>query len=411
MVIGEWMSDPFSLDDIFDKFAKPDVQIFNDRNVLRATYIPESLPNREKEMKQLASIVGPVIAGGTPSNAFLYGKTGLGKTVVTKAVLNTLKRKVEELGKRVNIAYINCQLVDTTYRVYAHLCGAINVEVPITGLPTDEVITKFSASLDELHTHLIVVLDEIDFLQKKDSKTLYGLTRINSELVNSTLSLIGITNDVMFKQDIDARVRSTLTEQEIVFFPYNSTQLRQIIKERASLGFCEGVLKESAVSYAAALAGSEHGDARRALDLIRTAGEIVERDGGGEITDNHVKEAQKVIEIDAISEVLGSLPLQSKAVLLSIYEAETSKEQDEIIKTSQIYDRYVKICEQLPIDPLTQRRVGDLINELDVLGMIKTSIVSKGRYGRSRIINLSVQQSEIRRTLNKDATMKYYFEE
>jgi archaeal cell division control protein 6 len=404
------MSNQFSLDDIFDKFANPKIKIFTDRNVLRATYIPESLPHREKEMKQLASIVGPVIAGGTPSNAFLYGKTGLGKTVVTKAVLNSLKKKVEELGKRVNMAYINCQIIDTTYRVYAHLCNAIQVQVPITGLPTDEVISKFALNLDKLSTHLIVVLDEIDFLQKKDSKTLYGLTRINSELNNSTLSLIGVTNDVMFKQDVDARVRSTLTEQEIVFFPYNSTQLKQIITERAKLGFSNGILKESAINLAAALAGSEHGDARRALDLIRTAGEIVERDGVSEITEEHVREALKVIEIDAISEVLGSLPLQSKAVLLAIYEAETSKEQDEIIKTSQIYDKYVSICEHLPIDPLTQRRVGDLINELDVLGMIKTSIISKGRYGRSRIINLSVQPGEIKRILEKDVTIKYYFE-
>lgn len=403
------MNNSFSLDDVFDRYANPQVKIFKDRNVLRASHIPNSLPHREKEMRQLASILGPLIAGGSPSNAFLYGKTGLGKTAVSKVVLNALQSKLEMLGKSVvHVAYINCQIIDTTYRVYAHLCDALGVEVPITGLPTDEIISKFTKSLEKLHTHLVVVLDEVDFLQKKDSKTLYGLTRMNLE--ESSISLIGITNDVTFKQSIDSRVRSTLTEQEIVFFPYNSEQLKTIIKERANEGFCEGVLHESAINLTAALAGSEHGDARRALDLIRVAGEIVERDGGSEIRDEHVKEAQRVIETNAIAEVIGSLPIQPKAVLLSIYLLDQSLPETEIMKTSDVYDMYASICDELHIDKLTQRRIGDFINELDTLGMLKTSVVSKGRYGRSRIIHLSVQPTEIKNVLKSDVTLQYFFE-
>lgn len=395
--------DPFSLDEIFDKFAKPTVPIFKNRNALRSSYVPSYLPFRENEMKQLASIVGPVIAGGMPSNAFLYGKTGLGKTVVAKAVLSALQKKIKELGKSVLLAFINCQLIDTTYRIYAHLCESIGVEVPITGLPTDEVIKKFTMSLDEKNTHLIVVLDEVDFLQKKDSKTLYGLTRINSQLRHSSLSLIGITNDVMFKQNIDARVRSTLTEQEIVFLPYDSNQLKKIIEQRAEIALHPNVLTEGAVNRAAAIASQEHGDARRALDLVRVAGEIAEREGAAQITEQHVRQAEQVIEVDAVTEVLSAQPIHSKAVLVALYKLETEGDRKEPITTSTLYQKYQDICKLLHIDDLTQRRVGDLINELDLLGMVKAAVISKGRYGRSKVIKLAVQPSQIKHTLGRDS--------
>ena len=394
------------LDGIFERFAKPDVQLFKDRQALHSKYVPKNLPFREKEMKQLANIVGVVIAGGTPSNAFLYGKTGVGKTVVARRVLSVLAKKAKELEKKVEVLYINCQIVNTMYRIYAHLCDGIGLDVPITGLPTDEIIRKFMSKLDSEERHLLVILDEIDFLQKKNSKTLYGLTRLNLDLLYSSMSIVGITNDVMFKQSIDPRVKSTLTEQEIVFFPYDSTQLRRIIKDRAELGFHEGVLQDSAINIAAAFAASEHGDARRALDLIRVAGEIVESEEGGSIiTDEYVKKALSVIETDTIAEVIGSLPLQSKIVLTSIYLLDKTKKETEYLKTSPVYEKYQELCKILNVDILTQRRVGDLINELDLLGMIRTAVISKGRYGRTRIINLSVGTVETQKILSKDSTI------
>ena len=49
---------------------------------------------------------------------------------------------------------------------------------------------------------------------------------------------------------------------------------------------------------------------------------------------------------------------------------------------------YVKICHEIGVKPLTQRRVSDLINELDMLGIITAKVISKGRYGRTREISL-----------------------
>ena len=41
---------------------------------------------------------------------------------------------------------------------------------------------------------------------------------------------------------------------------------------------------------------------------------------------------------------------------------------------------------------LTQRRISDILAELDMLGIINAKIISKGRYGRTREISLSIDE-------------------
>jgi len=396
-----------NLDEIFDRFHSPSKPIFKNRDTLRATYVPENLPHRDKEIKALAVILGPIVAGGTPSNAFLYGKPGGGKTVVTKYVINHLHTKADSLDINFEFAFINCQMVDTAYRVYAALCDAVGVDVPITGLATDKIFNIFCVELDKKERKLTIVLDEIDLLMKKDTKTLYSLTRMNSDLKNSKVSLIGITNNVNFKETVDPRIKSTLTEQEIVFPPYTATQLKDILLERAELGFEGSVVDVAAIEKASALAASEHGDARRALDLIRVAGEVAEANQDAKVLVEHVNKASQVIETDTVAEVLISLPIHSKTVLFAITLLEMERyanksKNDDAITTGEVYRRYSRYCQDLFLDILTQRRVGDLINELDTLGMIRTNVVSKGRYGRTRVISLAVQSVEIHKALQKD---------
>lgn len=400
----------FSIDDLLDKMAKPEVNIFKNRKVMNSSYIPKHLPNREEEMKKLILTLGVLLKGGTPQNAFLYGKTGIGKTAVTKLVISGLQKKADEMGINLFTTYINCRVVDTTYRIYAHLCNSIEVDVPMTGLPTDEIIQKFTNELEKKKTHNIIVLDEIDFLVKKSSKALYVLTRMNTDLVNSSISIVGITNDLTFKHMMDARVRSTLTEREITFDPYTKPQIELIIKERATEGLYEGVLSDSALNKAAASAAQEHGDARRAIDLIRVAGELVESEARDQILEDDISNAQNIIESNAVMEVTRSLPLQAKLVLISTAILDETSERGNPIKSSEVYEFYREICAKIGMDSLTQRRVGDLINDLDLLGMIRTNVVSKGRYGRSRVISLAVSPSEIRSILSIDPIIKLILE-
>ena len=372
---------------------------------MRHDYIPKKLPHRDEQINCLGGIVAPVLRGSPCSNAFIYGKTGTGKTAVTKYVLNMLTSKSRELGASGGLCYVNCRLAGTEYRVLSSLCEALDVRVPFTGLAVGEVFDRFKQGLDAQKKIFIVVLDEIDALIKSRGDTLlYELTRVNETLRHGRTSIIGISNDLRFKEFLDPRVLSSLSEEEIVFRPYDAAELQKILWERAQVAFSENILQDSAVALCAALAAAEHGDARRALDLLRVAGELAEREGANCVDEEHVRQAEKRVEHDRIVEVLENLPVHSKLVLCSVYLLGKTKVSYSI--TGDIYGIYCELCEQSGLSPLTQRRVSGLISELDMVGLLNARVVSMGRYGRTKKIRLGIGRSLVRTVFNNSDRLR-----
>ena len=237
-----------TLEDVFNRFLSSN-HIFKNREVMRHDYIPNKLPHRDEQINCLGGIVAPVLRCSPCSNVFIYGKTGTGKTAVTKYVLNMLSSKSQELGAPVGVCYVNCRLAGTEYRVLSSLCEALGVRVPFTGLAVGEVFDRFKEGLDAQKKIFIVVLDEIDALIKVRGDTLlYELTRVNETLRHGRTSIIGISNDLRFKEFLDPRVLSSLSEEEIVFRPYDAAELRDILWRRAQVAFSEGALLDSAVA-------------------------------------------------------------------------------------------------------------------------------------------------------------------
>ena len=401
-LLNQYDDSNVTLDEIFEGYLRSP-KLFKRRDVLDSSFVPENLPHRTEQIKQLGYILASVLRGAKPSNILCFGKTGTGKTAVSKYVLNILGEKAPQHGLRIEVAYLNCNTVDTNYRVFYDLCSTLGIEVPFTGLATDEVFTRFKQGLDQRDSLFIVVLDEIDSLIKKSgNETLYNLTRINSDLSRAKVSLIGISNDLKFKEYLDPRVLSSLSEEELVFKPYEAPEITDILIERSKLAFQEGTLSEGVINMIAAIAALEHGDARRAIDLLRVSAEIAEREGTEKINQIHVKKAQGAIERNTITEVISTLPLQSKMVILSIYFLENITNNSETVSTGDVFEEYVRICKEMGMDSLTQRRVGDLINELDALGIISARVVSRGRHGRTKEIHFSIPKSLLESTLKED---------
>ncbi len=394
------MGNPNILDDVFEKFVN-DAKLFKDREVLRHDYLPEKLPHREDQIRVLGQAVAPVLKESRCSNIFIYGKTGTGKTAVAKFVLSHLESKAKEYGAQVRFCFVNCRMTGSEYRVFAALSQSLGLSIPFTGLSVGEVFDRFRNGLEASRTIFIVVLDEIDALIKeRGDGLLYELTRINEALTKSKVAIIGISNDLRLKEFLDPRVFSSLSEEEMVFRPYDASELRNILLERSKLGFLDGVLSEAALSICSALAAAEHGDARRALDLLRMAGEVAERQGSLAITEEHVREAERHIEHNKVMEALKNSTLHSKLVLLSVYHL--SKASGNSATTGEIYDVYNELCGELGISLLTQRRLGTLVNELDALGLLNSKVVSMGRYGRTKKIRLETSRSLIQEVFGND---------
>ncbi|WP_101296901.1 Cdc6/Cdc18 family protein [Halegenticoccus soli] len=442
---------------LFDPFLR-EKQIFSQKEVLRPSYTPARLPHRSAQISSIATILVSALRGETPSNILIYGKTGTGKTASARYVSQELQRSPTNDGVSCEVQYINCEVTDTRYRVLARLANefiddnrrrlgvritelealldraradpstlaetefdsAAEIDdrideldrerrdletVPMTGWPTDRVYHEFFEAVDRFRRVVVIVLDEIDKLvEKSGDDTLYNLSRMNSDLENSCVSIIGISNDLTFTDFLDPRVRSSLGEEEIVFPPYDADQLQDILEQRAEVAFKRDALDEGVIPLCAAFAAQEHGDARRALDLLRTAGELTERSKDATVSQAHVRRAQKKIEFDRIDETVRTLPTQSKLVLLAIIRLVRREERK--VSTGEVFNAYERLCTSVGQTVLTQRRVTDLIGELDMLGVVNAAVVSKGRYGRTKEIGLSVPREKTEAILTATAALE-----
>ncbi|MCS7118735.1 MAG: ORC1-type DNA replication protein [Archaeoglobaceae archaeon] len=395
---------------IFDNFLSS-VCIFKNRDVLRHSYTPENLPHREEQIKQLVELLSPLLKGGTPSNIFIYGKTGTGKTATVKLVMKNLEEVSKKVDARVVVQYLNCEIIDTAYRVLATIARKLGRNVPMTGWPTDQVYEEVKSTVESKGAKMVIVLDEIDKLVKRAEEALYSLTRINADLSNARICLIGISNNLKFKNFLDARVLSSLSEEELVFPPYNAEQLEDILRQRTKIAFNDGVLEDGVIQLCSAIAAQEHGDARKALDLLRVSAEIAEREGDNKVRIKHVRKAVKKIETDYMLETVRTLPLQTKILL---YSMTLLAENMEKFTTGEVYCVYKRLCSKISVEALTQRRVSDLLSELDSLGIINSIVISKGRYGRTREMKIDSDVEALKKALEEDyrlQELKKYEEE
>jgi len=394
-------------DTIFQQHIRPKSLFRGGKDVLRSSYIPDVLPHREEQIDQLASILVTALEGQRPSNILLFGKTGTGKTATIKYVGKELERANAEEGN-IHFIYMNCEVVDTQYGVLQNLgnlfINDFEERIPFTGWSTERVYHILRDKIDETDRVIIIVLDEIDKLvSKSGDDVLYHLCRINDDLKNARVSVIGISNDLKFTEFLDPRVRSSLSEERMVFPPYNAEQLRDILSQRASLTFDENVLEPSVIPLCAALAAQEHGDARRALDLLRVAAELADRHHLSVVTESEVVKAKNKIELDCVTEAVRTLPLQSKLVLMGVVLNE--EKGNAKLTTGDLYETYKELCQCTSVAILTQRRVTDLISELDMLGLIHARVKSFGRGGRTKEIELSVPNTEAKDILQDDDTL------
>src|SRR3989344_211759 len=370
--------------------------LFINKKILQSGYTPENIPHRDEQIKQLAKVLAPALRMEKPSNVFIYGKTGSGKTCVGQYVVNEIYETCNKNKLNVNIYYLNCKMKkvsDTEYRLIAELARGFGADVPATGLPTEEVYKIFIETLESKKQLIILILDEIDQLVKKiGDGILYNLTRLNSELKNCEMAFVGVSNDLTFTENMDPRVKSSLSEEELVFPPYNAIQLQDILKQRAKNAFRQGVIEEGVIEKCAAYAAREHGDARRALELLRVAGELAERDNKTKVSIRYIDDAENKIERDRILDIIKTQPKQQQLTTYSILEFNNKGKK---IFTGEVYEYYMDLCKTVGLKPLTQRRVSDIIAELDMLGIINSKVISKGRYGRTREIQVLIPSSNL----------------
>ncbi len=379
--------------------------IFANREVLSPHYIPQHLLFRDRQINDIEDSLTPSLRGERGRNVFIYGKTGTGKTSCMKYVVEQIKRLPMV---KAEISYINCRVYNSRYRVLSKIAGD---HIPLyakRGYGVIDIYEKVISWVEEEARMLIVVLDEVDMIKDLDD-LIYTLSRANSDMKAGGITIVGISNRVSFKEELDPRSLSTLYENELVFPPYNSQELSAIVKERVANGFRPDVVDPACVNLAAAIAAKESGDARLALKIITKAGELADERGLKSVGPKEVSEASKFAEEEIAYEVINTLPEHERLIVYAIalmtingsrYKR-LSEDSESFVLSGEIYNRYTSIAESLHKETKSARLYRRYIADLDMQGIILSYESGKGIRGHTKLIRLAYPPGKIKDMIEK----------
>ena len=388
MKVCGYMSDP--IDRILDA-VQAGKSIIKNREILREDYEPDIIQYRDSEQEEITQSLSPILLKSRASNLILYGEPGTGKTLVIKKIIKNIEKRVEKSNFPINVAYSNSKNETAIYGLIVSLGRQLDLSekvLPTTGLSISEVLKRILKKINEDKLNIIFVIDEIDDLAEQAQKTgndiLYQLTRVNERLEQGSITLVGISNNLTFKEKLDPRVISSLSEKEVLFTNYDIDQIKTILRERIKEAFVENTVEESALELCAILSGQEHGDARRAIDLLLKAGEIADQRQLKKVTHKHVREAFDRMEEQLVNTALKGLALHKKIVVIAIIKAKGST-------TGEIYLTYKNLCKLNGRDELTNRRVTQMLSDIELSGLISGRIINQGSHGSTKKFELKVE--------------------
>ncbi|BCS90690.1 MAG: cell division control protein Cdc6 [Candidatus Micrarchaeota archaeon] len=381
-----------------------DSKIFKNHEVLSPHYIPEKLLYRDNQIKQVVNALAPAIKGQKGRNVFIYGKTGTGKT---SCILYVLKQLKDLNDPSIATSYINCRIYSSKHKVLSKIIKDHMPYYSKRGIGSSEFYERLVSWISDTDKKLIVVLDEIDLIKDLDD-TIYTFTRINSEVRYGSLTIVGIANKISFKDQLDPRSVSSLYENEVIFPPYDATELYEILNERAKEAFKDNVISDELLRIIAAKAARE-GDARYALKILEKAAEIADSANKDKIEQEDVDKAIKSVEEDLVYDLIETLPQDEMIILYAIalitlsgsYYKKLTDGYDTFVFSGEIYQKYVSLCRSLNRQYKSERWYRKYISDLSMLGLIETFESSKGIRGHTKLVKLNYPSDKVKSALER----------
>ena len=383
--------------------------IFKNRTVFNIKYIPEKIYHRDEQIKEVAHRLQWILQGSKPKDFIIYGFGGTGKTLTTLYVIEELRKLTPDFVS----FYISLKEAHTEVQALNMITKKLIKKMCITCSSSD-LFSKIFSYIETLpQKHVFFILDEIDKVKTGYDGLLYCFLRPH-EVSETTkeITLIACSNDMNFPRELDMGTRSSWSCMDKLMFPrYDAVQLKDILKQRAQDGLKEGVCSDEILSLCAAFGAQEHGDARKTIELLEKAAEIAMDEKQPKITEHHINKARDTIEYEAVYKGLKILPTQCKAVALACIKDYKKKkngnDSNSTLKT--VFTEYQKICASRCITALTRRRVADLLNDLEYLGMISGMVTyNTPTRGKNKVVEIIISPEKAEKIITDDEMFEIF---
>lgn len=358
--------------------------IFERRELVTIDYLPteDRIVGRDEQIETVATEIAPLVSGNPSNSVMIYGKTGSGKSLVAKHVAKRSKREATRRGYSLATAYVNCSQAKGEADALQQVGTRINkpesgVEFPERGLSTNEYYNRIWDVLTDQYDSALLVLDEVDRL--KNDEILMILSRAREAgSVKTPIGVIAISNKISYREQLSERTKSSFGHNYRVFDPYDAPQLRSILQNRTD-AFRDGVLENGLIAKAAALGAREHGDARKAMRLLRYAGDYARNTDDTVVRKEHLTEVRATAEAERLRDLISGLPSHTQHVLNGLAAIADENSEQDWFRITQVIDAYERVCRQTGTDTLSKDRVRQLLNELAFLEITENKLNHRGR--------------------------------
>lgn len=371
--------------------------VFVDRDLVEPDTIidEERIVGRDQQLESVVSFLKPALSGNRPPNMLLYGPAGTGKSLIVGAVAQQIVDLCDSRGEKFGVVNVNCQPINTldqaVYELVQTVATDLSVEagVPETGVSTRRKYRRLYELINDHYDSVIFVIDEIDLLTgRRDreepaySKLLYQLSRAsNTDEIEGRVSVAALTNDPKFMEELDGRAESSFNPRDVYFPDYDANQLEEILRNRRD-AFREDALASDVIPLVSAFAAQSHGDARKAIDLFRGAGDLADEQSAETVTEAHVRESQEEVDKDRSLKLIEGLTTQKKMSLFATAAvAHYSTSGSSVVPSPVGFKVYQWVTDQLGVDQMTRETYVKYVKELSTYGLISTSRESRGRGG------------------------------
>lgn len=414
-----------SIEDMLLEFDEQQGLIHN-RSLLDPNHVVEEdrIVGRDEQLQEVTKMLRVALGDNRPPNLFLYGPSGTGKSLITKAVCHNISRICDSRDIRFGTIEVNCQDLDTLGVAVYELAqqaaeeAGVTVEVPKHGVATKEKWDELYRIVNDHFDSVVFVLDELDMLvgrrDKQEpafSRLLYQLSRAGAnDDLDAYISVVAISNDTKMMESVGSRAVSSFTPEDVHFEDYDADQLKSILRRRQD-AFHDDVLDGDVIPLAAAFAAQTHGDARKAIDLMRVAGELAEREGATNVREEHVRAAQARVEKNRVLEVVRGISTQKKLCLYAT-AAVAAQANDGTARSTTGYRVYQYLTDAIDADQYHQETYVNKMKELTTYSLVD---FERRSHGPSSGMFLEFQFAErpdtILETLREDSRIEMVSDE